>query len=170
MPNYEKDKQYVKIIENIMQNDDFSKMKDIQHHNDTRLNHSLKVSYYSYKIAKALRLDYEDVARGGLLHDFYLGQVNEQKTLKDKLLLYTTKHPNEALDNASRVFDITEKEMDIIRTHMFPVDIKVPRYAESWIVSIVDKGVSLKEFYQKFSQKLSWTTNLYILMILNFIR
>ena len=170
MPNYEKDEQYTKIINQIMQQDDFSKMKYIQHHNDTRLNHSLKVSYYSYKIAKALRLDYEDVARGGLLHDFYLGQVNEQETIKDKILLYTTKHPNEALNNATKYFDISAKERDIIRTHMFPIDIKVPRYAESWIVSLVDKGVSIKEFYHKFSTKLSWTANLYLLMLLNFIK
>lgn len=170
MPNYEHDKQYVKIVEPILDDDDFSKMKDIQHHNDTRLNHSLKVSYYSYKIAKALRLDYEDVARGGLLHDFYLEQVNDQKSLKDKIILYTTKHPNDALDNASKHFNISEKEKDIIRTHMFPVDVKVPRYAESWIVSMVDKGVSLKEFYQKFSTRVSWVTNLYILTIINFIR
>ncbi len=170
MPNYERDEQYVRIISDIMQNDNFSQMNEIQHHSDTRLNHSLKVSYYSYKIAKALRLDYEDVARGGLLHDFYLGQVSEQKTLKDKFLLYTTKHPDEALINASEYFEISEKERDIIRSHMFPVDIKVPKYAESWIVSIVDKGVSAKEFYHKFSEKISWATNVYLLMILNFIR
>ncbi len=170
MPNYKNDMQYVRIINPIMTNEDFNKMKDIQHHSDTRLNHSLKVSYYSYKIAKTLRLDYEDVARGGLLHDFYLEQVNDQKSLKDKFLLYTTKHPNDALDNASKYFEISEKEKDIIRTHMFPVDIKIPKYAESWIVSIVDKGVSLKEFYQKFSQQLIFATNLYVLMILKFMR
>ena len=170
MPNYEGDQQYIRIINPIMRDDDFSQMKDIQHHDDTRLNHSLKVSYYSYKIAKALKLDYEDVARGGLLHDFYLDQIREQKTIKDKVLLYTSKHPNDALDNAKKHFDITEKEQDIIRTHMFPVDVKVPKYAESWIVSIVDKGVSIKEFSHKFHQQLSWTTNLYFLLILNFIR
>ena len=55
MPNYERDEQYVRIISDIMQNDNFSQMNEIQHHSDTRLNHSLKVSYYSYKIAKAFR-------------------------------------------------------------------------------------------------------------------
>ena len=38
--------------------------------------------------------------------------------------------------------DITEKEKDIISTHMFPVcPTRVPKYAESWLVDIVDDVV-----------------------------
>lgn len=170
MPNYEEDAQYVKIISHIMDNNDFRQLDNIQHHNDTRLNHSLKVSYYSYKIAKALRLDYKDVARAGLLHDFYLGQVNEQQSIKDRFLLFTTKHPNEALVNSLKYFELSDKEKDIIRTHMFPVDIKIPKYAESWLVSLVDKFVSTKEFSYKVSHRLSWVNNLYILIVLKFMR
>lgn len=170
MANYEKDEQYIRIVKHILNDKEFSQMKDVPHHNSTRLNHSLKVSYYSYKIAKMLRLDYEDVARGGLLHDFYLGQVNDQKTFKDKFLLYTTKHPNEALDNSTKYFDLTDKEKDIIVSHMFPVDVKVPKYAESWIVSLVDKVVSTKEFGYKFSHRLSWVTNLYLLIVFRFMK
>lgn len=171
MPNYEKDEQYIEIINPIMRHEQFSQMGSIQHHADTRLNHSLKVSYYSYKIAKTLKLDYIDVARGGLLHDFYLGQVNDQETIKEKFLLYTTKHPDQALDNASKYFQLTAKEVDIIRSHMFPVDIKVPKYAESWIVSVVDKVISTKEFGHKFSGQLTYATNfLYLLFVVRFMR
>lgn len=170
MPNYENDIEYLNIISHIMENEEFSQMKDIKHHDSTRLKHSLKVSYYSYRIAKFLKLDYKDVARGGLLHDFYLGQVNEQKNVKAKFLLFTTKHPNEALDNASKFFELNEKEQDIIVSHMFPVDIKIPKYAESWIVSIVDKVVSTKEFGYKFSSQLSWVYNFMFIVLFRFMR
>lgn len=170
MPNYEIDKEYMSIINQILSNEEFGQLKDIQHHNQTRLKHCLKVSYYSYKVAKRMGLHYDEVARAGLLHDFYLGQVNEQKKIKDKFLLFTSKHPKQAVENSLQYFDLTEKEIDIIRTHMFPVDIKVPKYAESWIVSIVDKLVSFKEFKYKFSNKLSWMINLYIVVVLNYMR
>lgn len=165
MPNFENDIEYLDIINHIMENDDFSQIKDIKHHGSNRLEHSLKVSYYSYKIAKKLKLDYEDVARAGLLHDFYLGQVNEQEKVKDKVLLFTTKHPNEALDNSSRYFDLSDKEQDIIASHMFPIDVKIPKYAESWIVSIVDKFVSTKEFGHKFYCRYSWVFNFIFVLL-----
>ena len=146
------DEEYKKIVAPIMSNEEFkNKMNSIKHHDSTRLNHMLKVSYKSYKIAKMLKLDYADVARAGLLHDYYLESVYDQETIKDKVALYTVNHPKEAVDNARKTFGINEKEEDIIRTHMFPVDIKVPKYAESWIVSFVDKGVSTVEFGRKFS-------------------
>lgn len=170
MPNYENDKQYMRIVRHILDNDEFSKLKDIKHHEQTRLNHCLKVSYYAYIIAKKLGLSYEEVARAGLLHDFYLGQVKEQKKVKDRLLLFTTKHPEQALDNSLKYFELTEKEQDIIRTHMFPIDIKIPKFAESWLVSFVDKAVSTKEFGYKFSSKLSWVANAYLLIIFKFIK
>ena len=61
-------------------------------------------------------------------------------------------------------------EEDIIRTHMFPIDIKIPKYAESWIVSSVDKAVSIFEFTKKFSHKLSYITNFTLLFILNVLK
>ena len=170
MANYELDEEYMRIVSHILNNEEFSKLKDIKHHNSTRLNHCLKVSYKSYVIAKKLKLDYEDVARAGLLHDFYLGQVNEQKGVKDKFLLFTTQHPGQAVKNSLKYFNLSDKEIDIIRTHMFPVDIKVPKYAESWLVSFIDKTVSTKEFSQKFSNKLSWTLNISIIMLFNILK
>lgn len=170
MPNYELDKQYVNITHDIMANEEFLKLRDMQHHHTTRLNHSLKVSYYSYKIAKALRLSYEEVARAGLLHDFYMEQVNDQEHVKDKVMLFTTKHPMNALDNASKYFDLTDLEIDIIKSHMFPVDVKVPKYAESWIVSAVDKVVSAREMGYKIENFAINVANVYLLFALKFIR
>lgn len=170
MTKYNNDQEYLLIIDNIMQNKEFKKMDNIKHHNTTRLDHSLKVSYYSYKIAKSLKLDYKDVARGGLLHDFYTETISDCCKVKDKILLFSTKHPNEAVENSLEYFDLSEKEINIIRTHMFPIDYKVPKYAESWIVSIVDKVLSIGEFSKKFSHKLTYMLNLYLLFVVNIIK
>ena len=165
-----KDEEYLYIIDHILKNDEFKKMSDIKHHNTTRMDHSLKVSYYSYIIAKSLKLDYEDVARGGLLHDFYTEEIRKCNKIKDKVLLFSTKHSNDALINASNNFELSEKEVNIIKSHMFPVDYRIPKYAESWIVSLVDKVLSFGEVSKRFSSKLGYLSNLYLLFILNIIK
>ena len=170
MTEYKKDQEYLYIINDIMENEEFKKMSKIRHHNTTRLNHMLKVSYYSYKIAKTLKLDYEDVARGGLLHDFYTEKICECDKVKDKIKLFSIKHPKDAVKNAMTFFDISEKEANIIETHMFPLDYKIPKYAESWVVSAVDKFLSIGEFSKKFGYKLAYGFNLYLIFILNSIK
>lgn len=170
MNRYKKDDKYLLIIDDILKNDEFSELKNIKHHNTNRLDHCLKVSYYSYKIAKCLRLDYEEVARGGLLHDFYKGEISDCDKIKDKVLLFSTRHPNEALNNSASNFELTEKEMNIIKTHMFPIDYRVPKYAESWVVNLVDKALSFGEFSKKFSYKLVYASNLYLLFIFNIVK
>ena len=167
MAKYSEDQEYLDIVNNIMKNDEFKKMANIKHHNTNRLDHSFRVSYNSYKIAKFLRLNYRDVARGGLLHDFYSEEISDCNKMKDKLKLFTIKHPKEAVENASKIFDLTEKEINIIRTHMFPIDYKIPKYAESWIVNMVDTTLSICEFSKKFGYKMAYGFNLYLIFILN---
>ena len=165
------DEEYHTIVSSILSKNEFSKeMRQIKHHVSNRLNHLLKVSYYSYRIAKYLRLDYEQVARAGLLHDFYLDSVYNQETFREKVLLYTMKHPQAAVKNAKKYFELSEKEEDIIRTHMFPLDVKIPKYAESWIVNLVDKGISTVEFGHKFEHSFHRMANLYIILLLHFLR
>ena len=170
MNKYNRDQEYLFIINSIMENEKFKKIENIKHHNTTRLKHSIKVSYYSYRIAKCLKLDYQEVARGGLLHDFYTEQISECNKFKDKIKLFSTKHPKDAVENSLKYFNLTEKEINIIETHMFPVDYRIPKYAESWIVSIVDKVLSIGEFSIKFGYKLSYVANLYLLFILNIMK
>mgnify|MGYP002858402837 CR=1 FL=1 len=170
MPNYEDDIEYMNLVYDILKNSEVNKMSEIQHHRDTRLNHSIKVSYRSYKLARYLKLNYKSVARAGLLHDFYFEQVSEQEKVKDKVYLLLDKHPQDAIQNSLKYFELSDMEKDIIRTHMFPFDIKIPRYFESWLVSVVDKAVSVKETYYRFNKELSWATNVYILVMLKFMK
>lgn len=171
MINMIKDDEYKEIVAPILMNNAFvEQMENIKHHDRTRLEHLIKVSYRSYRVAKALKLDYIKVARAGLLHDYYVESVYDQKGIKNKVKLYTIDHPKEAVKNAKSIFQISEVEEDIIRTHMFPLDVKVPKYAESWVVNLVDKAISTTEFGHKFGYQLTYASNIAFLFMLNIIR
>lgn len=161
------DSEYANIVNHILDNKEFNRIKEIEHHGITRFDHSVKVSYYSYKVAKALKLDYRQVAKAGLLHDFFLSE--DERTAKDRFVS-TFVHPKKAAKNAAAYFGLTEKEEDIIKSHMFPVNLTVPKYAESWVVNLVDKVVGGYEFSRKFGYKLSYVANLYLILFLNSLR
>ena len=140
------DESYEHIIKDIINDDDFNKLCEIKHHEATnRYTHSLRVSYYSYIIAKKLNLDYFTAARSGLLHDFYYENPSDQDSIKEKSYLMLSGHAKIAALNAKNKFAISVKEEDAIRSHMFPFS-KIPKYKESWIVMLADKYASAGEF------------------------
>ena len=47
-------RQYKNIVNDILINDDFNKLEEIVHHGLNRKDHSIRVSYYSYKLSKLL--------------------------------------------------------------------------------------------------------------------
>lgn len=167
MSSHKNDLQYLNIIKNYVNNDKFQMTKSIEHHGITRFEHSLKVSYYSYKIAKYLRLDYVETAIGGLLHDFFISE-DDRSTL-DKLESTFT-HPKKALSTALEEFDLSIKQKDMIRSHMFPINLSVPKYMESWIVSLVDKCVAVDEFSHKFKFQLKYSYNLLLIFLISIIK
>ena len=94
-----------------------------------------------------MKLDYKSAAIGGLLHDFYYEdwQLSKKKGIKN---LHGFVHAREAYENANIHFkNLTNyKVNDIIIKHMFPLNIKPPKYIEGWIVTLGDKLVSLEIF------------------------
>ena len=161
------DNEYISIVEDILSNKEFNKIKYIEHHGITRFDHSIRVSYLSYKIARFFHLKSDEVARAGLLHDFFLS--DEERTMKDKFLSTFT-HPKKALKNAKELFELTKREENIIVSHMFPINFIIPRYLESIIVSSVDKLIALYEFSFKFRLKFKYVTNLYILVLFGIVK
>lgn len=147
----ENDDEYYMLINHILNNQEFQKIGECVHHGTTRLDHSLKVSYYSYKIAKKLKFDYESTARGGLMHDFF---YNEHGGMTKDGIKSTFTHNKVALYNSEKYFGLNYKEKDIIEKHMFPINIKMPRYKESFIVCIVDKAVAFNELNKKIASNL----------------
>ena len=161
------DQKYLYLVSDILENEEFNKLDDIKHHGMSRLDHSMKVSYYSYIITRKLKLDYESTARAGLLHDFFIS--NKKFKIKERAKSFYI-HPKYAKENASKYFELNDKESNIIEAHMFPIYIKIPKYLESWIVSFVDKGIATFEFLKTFSMKMSYVSNIFILIIMNNLR
>lgn len=145
----QRDIKYNKIVEDIITNSNFILSKDHYHHRDSVYEHSLRVSYLAYKIARRLNLDFKSVARGALLHDFFLYDWRKQgKLIKEPFFKkHGFTHANIALLNARKDFILNKKEEDIILKHMFPLNIKPPITRESWLVMIVDKYVAINDYF-----------------------
>lgn len=138
------DRDFKNCINDLIQNETVRLLHNyVQHGNATRLEHSLFVSYKSYLICKSLGLDYRSAARGGLLHDFFLYDRRIEKPYKG---LHGLVHPQIALENAAKHFNLNDKEKDIIQKHMWPLTLMPPKYKETFIVSCVDKYCATLEF------------------------
>ena len=142
-----KRKEFILLVDDILRNQEFLKLKEFFHHTNHIYDHVIRVSYISYVIAKALRLDYRSAARGGLLHDFFLYDWRERKATDLSKALHGREHPHIALANARGQFDVSDLEADIIVKHMFPKTRQLPRYKESFVVSLSDKISSIYEYY-----------------------
>ena len=139
------DREYVAIVSDLLAQPAVQKLADYtQHHHSNRLQHSIAVSYDSYRIAKRLHLDYRSTARAGLLHDLFYYDWRTTKFI----------HPRVALRNAEKITPLNKKEKDIILKHMFGATLATPRYPESLIVSLVDDFEAEHEFFSPLRAKL----------------
>ena len=120
-----------------------------QHYKCTRLQHSIDVSYYSFYIAKLLKLDYVSTAKAGLLHDLH---YHEKTCFKENVKTLRS-HPKEALQNALEICDLNDMERDIIKRHMWLITLRPPKYKEGYIVTFVDKYCAAKEFFSSIFSK-----------------
>lgn len=102
------------------------------HHRVTRYEHVLLVAQLSFRIARAWGLDSRAVARSALLHDLYHGGKDAN------YLRHSRTHPLTALHNAMNVTTLSEKEQNIIASHMWPLCTARPRSREAWLVNAVD--------------------------------
>ena len=156
---------YYKLVDDIINDNEFKKIDNCIHHGISRFDHSCRVSYYSYKVTRLLKLNYKEVARAGLLHDFFLSENNTKKEKMKSMFV----HSKKSLKNSEELFNLSEREKDIIYTHMFPLNVnRVPKYMESWIVSFVDKLVAIYEFSYTFKRKvlLKYQNAMVILLII----
>lgn len=168
MKKYYDDREYLNKVYDILENDEFQSMGNIVHHEGNRLDHSIRVSYYSYKIACILKLDTRKVARAALLHDFFL-EENNGATKKEKMKLIIN-HPEYALANSKKYFELSKLEEDIIVSHMFPIGKHVPKYIESWIVDLVDDVAAVYEKTAIVRKQLSTATCFLLMILINNLR
>ncbi len=161
------DLEYTLLVQDILENEDFCKLKYIEHHDTNKYVHSMRVSYYAYRIAKIFRLNKSAVARAGLLHDFAISKNGRNG--KERFIEMFT-HPKVALMESKKRFTLSEIEENIIVAHMFPFYIALPKYLESWLVVLVDKTIGSFELFKKFSHRVAYFTNLYILVLFSIIK
>lgn len=145
MDRVETRKEFFEMVGPIIENEKVKRMqKYIQHGHTSCYEHCIAVAYVSFVIAKKMRIrcDYNSLLRGALLHDYFLYDWHvPDKTHK----WHGFHHAAKALVNAKRDFELTKIESDIILKHMFPLNIKLPRYRESYIVCLADKICSSYE-------------------------
>lgn len=158
------DKKYDTIVKDIINNKSFRRLVNIHHHGISRYEHLQKISYYSYKLAVKLNMDYESVARGALLHDFYLD--GDERSDRQKFL-DTFTHPARALKTSKEHFNLNKLEENIIISHMFPIYPSIPKYKESILVNAVDKVIGFKEMFQ--TERYRFKVGINYLMVLAFI-
>ena len=166
--NHLSDRKYTFLVDDILENKEFIKLGNITHHECNRFDHSVRVSYWAYKIGKILRLDYKKIARASLLHDFFF-EDNTKATRKDRIITMV-KHPRYALENAKKYYELSELEEDIILTHMFPIIPRLPKYLESWMVDIIDDIVSIYEKTYVVRKQLSAAASFLMIFMINYIR
>lgn len=146
-------KEFNDIIKDIITNEEFMKLQGEVHHSTTRFNHSLRVAYEVYNKLKDNDQNYVDATRAALLHDFFFDD-DLSSSQSDRL----NNHPLIALENAKKYFDINELQENIILSHMYPLSYCLPRFKESWIVSLMDKKVTILEF-KRYGFKKSYNNN-----------
>ena len=116
-----------------------------QHGSCNTYQHSVFVAEGSYRLARLLhiRVREAELARGAMLHDYYLYNIRESGYSAWR---HGTGHACIALANAQESYDLTDLEKDIIYSHMWPLNIThIPHYRESVIVGIADKYTESRE-------------------------
>lgn len=136
---------YYEMVSDLLSSEVVMQMKQYMHHGHTTcFQHCLNVSYYNYIICRLLSLDARAGARAGLLHDLFLYDWHTYVKGKGQKMHGWT-HASTALANVNKYFEITPVEADIIKKHMFPMNIALPKYKETVVIVFVDKICGLWE-------------------------
>ena len=139
-----REKNFAKYYSYITANPEYLKLKGIPRHGSTdTYEHSIRVGYAAYRLAKRMGVDPESAARVGLLHDFCL--INYQDKTKEDCKSrpwYCLHHPEEAAANGELHFGLSKEEQDAIRSHMFPLAVHVPKSRLALVLTLADKKVA----------------------------
>lgn len=119
------------------------------HSGNNTLQHVENVANMSFLLAQKLGIHVDEaaLARGAMLHDYYLYTFKDTKISAYR---HVISHPETALRNASRCHDLTDKEANIIRSHMWPMTLlHPPRSKEAVLVCLADKYCAVNEMLLK---------------------
>ncbi len=107
--------------------------------------HSLKVAVCCLKLVDKfnINVDKSSLVRGALLHDFFLYDWHNKDDGSHRW--HGFKHAKTALKNANKEFKLNKVEKNMILSHMFPLNMVIPKYKESIVLTIADKLCAFKE-------------------------
>lgn len=147
------DNEFQTIISELIANDTVQQMKNYRLHYETScFDHCYMVAYYCYLICKKYNLDYKSATRAAMLHDLFLYDWRIRQP--DRKGLHAFTHGKYACENACKLFDLNDKEKDMIIKHMWPVTLKFPKSIEGFILTFVDKYSAMSETFDIFKSKL----------------
>ena len=144
-----------RTVRRLRQTSRFSQMDTCMQHGSVSVTqHSIAVAYLSCRIACALhlRVDYDSLIRGALLHDYFLYDWHDPSRKREGLHGFV--HPKTALKNAREDFELSPVEENIIVRHMFPLTPHPPACREAWLVCAADKYCALQETVHPFFSRL----------------
>lgn len=152
---YEDDEEFLEIVGDLITNEKVKQMAKYRQHCDvSTYRHCINVAYISFIVCKKLGLDYVSATRAAMLHDLFLYDWREKRPYTGLFNKHAFSHPRIALENAKTVCPLNKMEKDIIVKHMWPVTLlHIPRYRESFIVSMADKYSALQETKQYIIKK-----------------
>ncbi len=137
-------------VRDILTHPQYQQLETYKHHSSSILDHCLQVGYLSYLIGEKTNLDSRAMARGGVLHDFFLYDWRSDRFHYSSLQAFKNshafRHPGIALKNAEECFDLTPKEKDIILHHMWPATVRLPHCRETYVVCAVDKYTACRDY------------------------
>lgn len=143
------DPNFLKEVKPLVDTDIVQQMKEYRQHKGTvTLDHCIDVASESYNLNKKFHLncDVRVLVKGALLHDFNLYDQN----LVTSHSWHLVHHPQIAMNNAIKYFDVDKKTQQVIRDHMWPVTFwHIPHSREAWVVCVADKICFASELYFK---------------------
>ena len=140
------------ILEKYDRHPEVQRMREfIQHGDVTTYQHCKNVVLVSFWLNRRFHLgaDETSLAVGAFLHDFYLYDWHKRKSFQGLRRLFEMhgfSHPGSACVNARNYFQITQKEQNIIQSHMWPLNpTDIPHSREAALVCMADKMSSSYE-------------------------
>ncbi len=147
------DKEFQQIVEELINNETVQQMKNFRQHYETScFDHCYTAAYYCFLICKKYHLDYISATRAAMLHDLFLYDWRIRQP--DRKGFHAFTHGKKACENACQLFNLNEKEKDIIIKHMWPVTIEPPKSLEGFVLTLVDKYCAMSETFDVFKSRL----------------
>lgn len=149
----EKDEEFQTIIKELIHHETVQQMKNYkQHYETTCFDHCYTAAYYCFSLCKKYHLDYQSATRAAMLHDLFLYDWRVRQP--DRKGFHAFTHGKKACENACKIFDLNEKEKDMIIKHMWPVTIEFPKSIEGFILTLVDKYCAIEESFDVIKSQL----------------